>query len=180
MGVCCSKQQTPINELINSFQNSNEELINNTKLDSLFISELRLETIKATKTPEEKELELIIFKIQSLFEEKTKKITQMELYNLAIYYKDNYTQSNFLIYDTRKINEQKEDFLKKMNHINYTYNQIKNLKNEKLEKFRNFLNNKKIVFIISEKYLKREGGFGRAIPCDIINLLFDINNLFVR
>ena len=62
-----------------------------------------------------------------------------------------------------------------MNHINYTYNQIKNLKNEKLEKFRNFLNNKKIVFIISEKYLKREGGFGRAIPCDIINLLFDIN-----
>ena len=114
MGVCCSKQQTPINELINSFQNSNEELINNTKLDSLFISELRLETIKAKKTPEEKELELIIFKIQSLFEEKTKKITQMELYNLAIYYKDNYTQSNFLIYDTRKINEQKEDFLKKM------------------------------------------------------------------
>ena len=176
MAVCCSKQQTPINELINSFQNSNEELINNTKLDSLFISELRLETIKATKTPEEKELELIIFKIQSLFEEKTKKITQMELYNLAIYYKDNYTQSNFLIYDTRKINEQKEDFLKKMNHINYTYNQIKNLKNQKLEKFRNFLHNKKIIFIISEKYLKREGGFGRATPCDIINLLFDINN----
>ena len=63
-----------------------------------------------------------------------------------------------------------------MNHINYTYNQIKNLKNEKLEKFRNFLHNKKIIFIISEKYLKREGGFGRATPCDIINLLFDINN----
>ena len=62
-----------------------------------------------------------------------------------------------------------------MNHINYNYNQIKNLKNEKLEKFRNFLNNKKIIFIISKKYLKREGGFGRATPCDIIKLLFDIN-----
>ena len=176
MGVCCSKEQTQMNELINSFNNSNEEIINNTKLDSIIISQLRLETVKTSKTPEEKELDLIIFNIQSLFEEKTKRISQIELYNLAIYYKDNYTQSNYLIYDTRKSSEQKEDYLKKMNHINYTYNQIKNIKKEKLEKFRNFLNNKNIIFIISEKYLKSENKKGRATPCDIINLLFDINN----
>ena len=176
MGVCCAKEQTQINELINSFPNSNDDIIQDTKLDSLSINELRLETVKSIKTSEEKELDLIIHNIQSIFEEKTKKISQIELYNLAIYYKDNYTQSNYYIYDTRKSIEQKEDYLKKMNHINYTYNQIKNIKNEKLEKFKNFLNNKKIIFIISEKYLNKENRIGKATPFDIVNSLFNINS----
>ena len=63
-----------------------------------------------------------------------------------------------------------------MNHINYTYNQIKNIKNEKLEKFKNFLNNKKIIFIISEKYLNKENRIGKATPFDIVNSLFNINS----
>ena len=176
MGVCCTKEQTQINELINSFPNSNDDIIQDTKLDSLSINELRLETVKSIKTSEEKELDLIIHNIQRIFEEKTKKISQIELYNLAIYYKDNYTQSNYYIYDTRKSIEQKEDYLKKMNHINYTYNQIKNIKNEKLEKFKNFLNNKKIIFIISEKYLNKENRIGKATPFDIVNSLFNINS----
>ena len=176
MGVCCTKEQTQINELINSFPNSNDDIIQDTKLDSLSINELRLETVKSIKTSEEKELDLIIHNIQSIFEEKTKKISQIELYNLAIYYKDNYTQSNYYIYDTRKSIEQKEDYLKKMNHINYTYNQIKNIKNEKLEKFKIFLNNKKIIFIISEKYLNKENRIGKATPFDIVNSLFNINS----
>ena len=176
MGVCCTKEQTQINELINSFPNSNDDIIQDTKLDSLSINELRLETVKSIKTSEEKELDLIIHNIQSIFEEKTKKISQIELYNLAIYYKDNYTQSNYYIYDTRKSIEQKEDYLKKMNHINYTYNQIKNIKNEKLEKLKNFLNNKKIIFIISEKYLNKENRIGKATPFDIVNSLFNINS----
>ena len=176
MGVCCTKEQTQINELINSFPNSNDDIIQDTKLDSLSINELRLETVKSIKTSEEKELDLIIHNIQSIFEEKTKKISQIELYNLAIYYKDNYTQSNYYIYDTRKSIEQKEDYLKKMNHINYTYNQIKNIKNEKLERFKNFLNNKKIIFIISEKYLNKENRIGKATPFDIVNSLFNINS----
>ena len=140
MGLCCTKEQTQINELINSFPNSNDDIIQETKLDSLSISELRLETVKSIKSSEEKELDLIIHNIQSIFEEKTKKISQIELYNLAIYYKDNYTQSNYLLYDTRKSAEQKEDYLKKMNHINYTFNQIKSINGDKLNKFRNFLN----------------------------------------
>ena len=176
MGLCCTKEQTQINELINSFPNSNDDIIQETKLDSLSISELRLETVKSIKSSEEKELDLIIHNIQSIFEEKTKKISQIELYNLAIYYKDNYTQSNYFIYDTRKSIEQKEDYLKKMNHINYTYNQIRNIKNEKLDKFRNFLNNKKIIFIISEKYLRKENRTGKVTPYDIINSLFNINS----
>ena len=176
MGVCCSREQTQINELINSFNYSNEDIISNTKLNSIVVSELRLETVKSIKTQEEKELELIIFNIQSLFEEKTKKISQIELYNIAIFYQDNYTRSNYVIYDTRRSSEQKEDYLKKMKHVNYTYNQINSMKGEKLENFRKFLNNKKIIFIISERYLKKENRKRRPNPFDIISLLFDINS----
>ena len=60
MGVCCTKEQTQMNELINSFNYSNDEIISNSKIDSILVSELRLETVKTTKTQEEKELELIM------------------------------------------------------------------------------------------------------------------------
>ena len=62
-----------------------------------------------------------------MYEGKTKKISQIELYNLTIYFKDNYTKSEYLLYDMRRSSEQKEDYIKKMNHINYTYSQIKNI-----------------------------------------------------
>ncbi len=67
MGVCCTKEQTQINELINSFPNSYDDIIQDTKLDSLSINELRLETVKSIKTSEEKELQLIFKNIQSIF-----------------------------------------------------------------------------------------------------------------
>ena len=60
MGLCCAKEQTQINELINSFQNSNDNIIQDTKIDPLSISELRLETVKSIKSTEEKELDLVI------------------------------------------------------------------------------------------------------------------------
>ena len=61
-----------------------------------------------------------------------------------------------------------------MKHINYTYNQIKEINGQKLENFRNFLENKKIIFIISERYLKKEKR-PKGAPFEIINLLFNIN-----
>jgi len=146
MGACCTREQTQMNELVNSVNYSTDEIINDSKIDPLMTSELRLETVNNMKSNEEKELDLIIKNIQSIYEERVKTLSQIDLYNLAIYYKDNYTQSNYLLYDTRKSSDQKEDYLKKMNHINYTFNQIKNIKNEKLKNFKNFLDNKKIIF----------------------------------
>ena len=176
MGACCTREQTQMNELVNSVNYSTDEIINDSKIDSLMTSELRLETVNNMKSNEEKELDLIIKNIQSIYEERVKTISQIDLYNLAIYYKDNYTQSNYLLYDTRKSSDQKEDYLKKMNHINYTFNQIKNIKNEKLKNFKNFLDNKKIIFIISEKYLHNENKKGKTTPLEIINTFFSINN----
>ena len=172
MGGCCAREQTQANEILNSVNYSNEEIINK-GIDSLSKPELKYEIIKLVKTSEETQLELIINTIQNSFEEKTKKISQIELYNLAIYFKDNYTESEYLLYDTRRSIEQKEDFIKKMKHINYTYNQIKEINGQKLENFRNFLENKKIIFIISQRYLKKEKPL-KGTPFEIINLLFNI------
>ena len=174
MGACCTREQTQTYEILNSVNYSNEEIINK-GIDSLSKPELKYEIIKLVKTPEEIQLDLIINTIQNTFGEKTKKISQIELYNLTIYFKDNYTESEYLLYDQRRSIEQKEDFIKKMKHINYTYNQIKDINGKKLENFRNFLDNKKIIFIISEKFLKKEK-LTKGTPFEIVNLLFNIND----
>ena len=173
MGGCCTREQSQANEILNSVNYSNEEIIN-AGIDSLSKPELKYEIIKLVKSEEEIQLDLIINTIQNSFEEKTKKISQIELYNLVIYFKDNYTESEYLLYDTRRSIEQKEDFLKKMNHINYTYTQIKEINGKKKQNFKSFLNNKIIIFIISEKFLKKDKK-SKVTSFEIINLLFNIN-----
>lgn len=173
MGACCTREQTQANELLNSVHYTTEEIIN-TGVDILSKPELKYEEIKLIKTPQEMQLDLIINGIQNQYEGKTKKISQIELYNLTIYFKDNYTKSEYLLFDMRRSSEQKEDYIKKMNHINYTYNQIKNISGAKRDKFRTFLNNKIIIFIISEKILKKDGK-NKSTPKEIINTLFKIN-----
>ena len=173
MGGCCTREQSQANEILNSVNYSNEEIIN-AGIDSLSKPELKYEIIKLVKSEEEIQLDLIINTIQNSFEDKTKKISQIELYNLVIYFKDNYTESEYLLYDTRRSIEQKEDFLKKMNHINYTYTQIKEINGKKKQNFKAFLNNKIIIFIISEKFLKKDKK-PKVTPFEIINLLFNIN-----
>ena len=174
MGACCTREQTQANELLNSVHYTTEEIIN-TGVDILSKPELKYEEIKLIKTPQEMQLDLIINGIQNLYEGKTKKISQIELYNLTIYFKDNYTKSEYLLFDMRRSSEQKEDYIKKMNHINYTYSQIKNISGAKKDKFRTFLDNKIIIFIISEKILKKDGK-NKSTPKDIINTLFKIND----
>ena len=176
MGGCCTREQTQAFEILNSVNYSNEEIINN-GIDSLAKPELKYDIIKLVKTPEEVQLDLIINQIQNTFKEKAKKISQIELYNLTIYFKENYTESEYLLYDSRRSIEQKEDFIKKMKHINYTYNQIKEISGKKLENFKNFLDNKKIIFIISDKFLQKEKK-KQGTPFEIINLLFQINKNF--
>ena len=177
MGACCAREQTANNELINSVRYTARENIN-AELNSLTEKpHLKYESIKSKKTKEEIQLEILINNIKNIFKNKTKIITLIELYNLAILFKDNHTQSKYIIYDMRKNIEQKEDFLKKMNHINYTYNQIKKMKDQRAENFRFFLNNKIIIFIISEKCFDKENTIkrGSETPFEIINLLFNIN-----
>lgn len=172
MGGCCERQINPSDELLNLDNCSNEDILNGK--DSLSKAELKYEIIKLIKTPEEIQLDIIIKSIQNIFKNKIKKISIIELYNLSIYLQDNYVESEYILYDSRRSVEQKEDFIKKMTHINYTYNQIKGITGKKLENFKNFLENKKIILIISEKYLQNEDS-AKAVPLEIIKLLFQIN-----
>ena len=55
----------------------------------------------------------------------------------------------------RKNTDQKEDYIKKIKHIDYTFSQIHNLNGKKLENFCVFLKEKTLIFIVSNEYLKR-------------------------
>ena len=57
-----------MNELVNSVNYSTDEIINDSKIDPLMTSELRLETVNNMKSNEEKELDLIIKNIQSIYD----------------------------------------------------------------------------------------------------------------
>jgi len=173
MGACYTREQTQANELLNSVHYTTEEVIN-TGVDILSKPELKYEEIKLIKTPQEMQLNLIINGIQNQYEGKAKKISHIELYNLTIYFKDNCIKSEYLLFDMRRCSEQKEDYIKKMNHIIYTYSQIKNINGAKKDKFRIFLNDKIIIFIISEKILKKDDK-NKSTPKEIINTLFKIN-----
>ena len=64
-----------------------------------------------------------------------------------------FNESDYIVYDTRKDSlEKKENFLKKFRQINYSTEQIHDMQGERLNKFKNFLNNKIIIFILKDDY----------------------------
>ena len=176
MGGCCTREAASNEELVNTVTYNNEELINVDVGLTTEKSELKFEAIKLNKTKEESNLDSILNSIVKEYKNKVKIITPIELYNLTILYKDNYTQSNYIICDTRNSKDQNEDFLKKMNHINYTYDQIRKMNELRMKNFRAFLDNKIIILIISEKYLNFENNPKiNETPLEIVNLFFKIN-----
>ena len=82
----------------------------------------------------------------------------------------------------RRSSEQKEEFLKRIKHINYTYDQIKKIKNtNKYSKLKSFINNKKIIIIISDYYLNpknNEENYRKVdeYPLILCQFLYDINS----
>ena len=77
--------------------------------------------------------------------------------------------------------EQKENYLKKIKHINYTFDQIRNIKKiNKYELLQNFIDNKDIIVITAKKYLspqyKKDKNDNEDYTLEICNLLYLINN----
>lgn len=173
MGGCCARQQEINFEAKNSIQYSFEEPSRIMK--NISKPELKFEENKLEINEEEIELAYIIKTLQNKYKDKVKIITEIELFNLAIYYKENYINSDYLIYDMRSSCEQTEDYLKKIRHINYTFDQIKNIQKIKKEsKLKEFINFKKIIIIIPEQYLNKETK-GRY-PLDLCERLYNIND----
>ena len=119
MGGCCTR-----NEYINLDKNTSFKYPTEEPSSLMQIStkpELKLEQNKLQLTDEEIELNKIIQKLENKFKGKVKKFTEIELFNLAIYYRENYIDSDYLIFDMRISSDQKEYYLKKIKHINYTF-----------------------------------------------------------
>ena len=180
MGVCCTRQQEVNFDIKNCIQYSPEEA--NGIMRSEVKPELKLEENKLEIGEEEIQLTKIINRLQYFHKNKVQIFTEIELFNLAIYYKDNYINSEYLIFDMRISSEQKEDYLKKIKHINYTYEQIKNIRKiKKFEVLQAFIDYKKIIIIIPQYYLNPRNnseGYKKVedYPVDLCELLYNINN----
>ena len=182
MGGCCARQQDMNFDKMNSFQYSVDDIIrvNQDSKPELF---LEVSNINDTKTKEEDiELLKIIVNMKNTFKGKVNTISIIELFNLAIYNKESYKNNDYIIFDMRRSNEQKEEFLKRIKHINYTYDQIKKIKNtNKYSKLKTFINNKIIIIIISEYYLNpknNEENYRKVdeYPLILCQFLYDVNN----
>jgi len=145
MGACCTRQNIIKDETLEFYSNINQE---DTSSDLL-----NYKIYKISKKFDNNNYNIILNNIINKIKEKfpnkeIKKITFNDIYNIAIYYKENYLNSNYLIYDFRNFEERKENYIKKMKQINYSFEEIKNLNNKKKQNFINFITNKKIIFII--------------------------------
>ena len=182
MGGCCARQQDMNFDKMNSFQYSVDDIF---RLNQDLKPELSFDETKMTNsTNQEEDIQLlkIITNIKNIFKEKVGTISLIELFNLAIYNKESFKNNEYIIFDMRRSSEQKEEFLKRIKHINYTYDQIKKIKNtNKYSKLKSFINNKKIIIIISDYYLNpknNEENYRRVdeYPLILCQLLYDINN----
>ena len=179
MGGCCAREQEVYFDKKNCYQYSKDEVL---KINPLIKPELKLERKKENIKQEEMQLLKIINELKKIFKDKVTTITEIELFNLAIYNKESYINNEYLIFDMRKSCDQKEEYLKRIKHINYTYEQVKKIeKINKLEILQNFINFKKIVLIIPEYYLNPKNnkeGFRNveSYPIELCHLLYNINN----
>ena len=122
MGGCCARQQDMNFDKINSFQYSVDDII---RVNPDSKPELTYEGNTVSNREEDIQLSKIIINMKNIFREKVGTISLIELFNLAIYNKESFRNNEYIIYDMRRSSEQKEDFLKRIKHINYTYEQKK-------------------------------------------------------
>ena len=178
MGSCCTINYEKNLEVKNNFEQFETE--NNNAITNLTKSELKFEPIQYEISDEDIELGKIINKLKYLYKDKIKVFTEIELINLAIYSKEK-NDNNYLIFDMRISLEQKENYLKKIKHINYTFDQIRNIKKiNKYELLQNFIDNKDIIVITAKKYLspqyKKDKNDNEDYTLEICNLLYLINS----
>ena len=144
MGVCCARTESINEEVLNSFHKSDNDL------DILKVPELLYESKKYEKKMLNSSINDLISNLTQAFGNITKKITFIELFNISLKFQDNYTNSNYLVYDLREHEDQTDNFVKKMKHINYSYDELKVLSQDKISNFRRFINNKTIIFIFPD------------------------------
>lgn len=69
------------------------------------------------------------------------------LWNITKYYKQDFTNCSYILYDLRKKENKVENFLKKYKCINYNIGEIQTFSGNRLKMFKNFIRNKNIIII---------------------------------
>ena len=88
---------------------------------------------------------------------KIEKINFVQIYNIFMNYKYDFTRSNFILCDTRDDPHEKiQIFLKKFPQINFSIKQLESMDENRLNKFFRFLYKKKIIFILKETKESKE------------------------
>ena len=107
------------------------------------------------------------------------------LWNISKYYKQDFTNCPYILYDLRKKEFKVENFLKKYKCINYNISEIKTFNGNRLKLFKNFIRNKNIIIIPQNQSineLKKISNFIDSLNGEIINnqkffILTDILNI---
>ena len=161
--ICCDSEKN--NEPIRP-QN---QIMNNPNIRSSY-------NINYEKGPINDHIDTIISNDQSPIP--LQKLNYVQLYNIFMNFTYDFTKSDFIVCDTRKNADDKTQiFIKKFYQINYSPPQIESMQQNRLDKIKNYLNNKKIIFI-----LKDEDTFEileQFITIFSIHNDFNINKIFV-
>ena len=112
-------------------------------------------------------------------------INMESLWNISKYYKQDFTNCSYILYDLRKKEFKVENFLKKYKCINYNIGEIRTFTGNGLKLFKNFIKNKNIIIIPrnqSVNELKKISNFIETLSGEIINnqkfyILTDILNI---
>jgi hypothetical protein len=172
MGACCTRQnfaKDTILEYTSDFfskrDDNNVEEEWNLNLDSNHFN---------SKNFNDYINQLLIYS-EDNFNYKIKKVSFSDIYNIALLYQDNYTNSKYLLYDLRPSNQQKENFLKKMKKINYLHEDIKNMSEDKKNNFKRFLNNHIIIIIFPLEIFEKKNEETKDIIVNLFSLKIDIS-----
>ena len=146
MGACCTRQELAKDTLLEKssiFCSYRDEQKN----EEDQISDIFLESLKYDINIFNQNINNLLLDLRDQFISKTKKISFHEIYNIILLYKENYTNSKYILYDVRSSNNQKENFLKNMRRINYLIDELKLINNEKKNNFIRFLKGHIIIII---------------------------------
>ena len=171
MGICCTRNETTNEEILNSFNRNEPDFSDSTRGPELSFESKRFDNNKLNT-----QLKILISNMSQVLLSNVKKITFIELWNIALLYKDNHTSSVYLLYDMRDYHSRKENFLKKMRHINYSYDELRMMPNDKLSNFKRFINGKKVIFIFPDEKIDQSSeiiNFISELKSDILNLFLN-------
>ena len=112
-------------------------------------------------------------------------INMESLWNITKYYKQDFTNCPYILYDLRKKEFKTENFLKKYKCINYNIAEIQTFTGNRLKLFKNFIKNKNIIIIPKNQNtteLKKIADFIDSIKDESLNnqkfyILSDLLNI---